>query len=41
MAKKRKRNIASLERQLAELKLEEVSSLDTSIENIELSAVEV
>ena len=41
MAKKRKRDIASLERQLAELKLEELSFLDTSIENIELSAVEV
>ena len=39
MAKKRKRDIAALERQLAELKLEELSSSDTVIENIELSAV--
>ena len=36
-----KRDIAALERQLAELKLEELSSLDTAIETIELNAVEV
>ena len=41
MAKKRRRDIAALERQLAELKFEELSSLDTSIESIELSAAEV
>ena len=40
-AKKRKRDIAALERELAELKLEEFVFLDTSTENIEFSAVEV
>ena len=39
--KKKKRYIAALERQLAELKLEEHSSLDTVIENVEPSPVEV
>ena len=34
-------DIAAPERQLAELKLEELSSLETVIEDIELSAVEV
>ena len=41
MAKKRERDTAALERQLAELKLEEFSSSSTAIENIGLSAVEV
>ena len=35
MANRRKRDIAALERQLAELNLEEPSSSDTAIENIE------
>ena len=41
MVKKRKRDIVALERQLAEVKLEELSFWDTAIETIELSAVEV
>ena len=41
MANRRKRDIAALERQLAELNLEEPSSSDTAIENIELGAIEV
>ena len=41
MVKKWKLGIEALERQLAELKLDEFSSLDTSVESIELSAVEV
>ena len=39
-AKKRKRDIAALEKQLAELKLEELSSLESVVETVELSAVE-
>ena len=39
-AKKRKRDIATLEKQLAELKLEELSSLKSVVETVELSAVE-
>ena len=39
-AKKRKRDIAALEKQLAELKLEELSSLESVFETVELSAVE-
>ena len=36
-----KLGIEALERQLAEFQLDEFSSLDTSVESIELSAVEV
>ena len=39
-AKKRKRDIAALEKQLAELKLEELSLLESVVETVELSAVE-
>ena len=39
-AKRRKRDIAALEKQLAELKLEELSSLESVVETVELSAVE-
>ena len=39
-AKKRKRDISALEKQLAELKLEELSSLESVVETVELSAAE-